>query len=486
MSRVKAPMRILLVRPPVPRATMGLKHIMVCEPLELEYVAAGLEGHEVEIVDLILERGLGRRLRRFRPDVVGTGAYIAGVNEAIKVCRAVKRWNPRCFTVVGGVHAALVPEDFSDAAVDCIVRCDGTSAMPELIEALESGRPLREVRGLALPRPDGSVESTGSRPYMPDPDSLPLPRRDLVARLGHRYHYLFHRPVATVKTAWGCRHRCRFCFTWRITDGTLFTRGPESVVDELSRIEAEEIYIVDDAFLEDPGRLSKIARLLRERGIRKKYLVFGRTDFIAEHEEIIAEWAALGLCAVLVGLEAATDGELASMGKTTSVDCNRRAVEVLRRHGVDVYASLIPRPDYTPADWKRLQDLVEECGLYYLNVSPLTPLPGTLIWDEWKDRIAVSRRAHGLWDLCHCVLPTRMPLKDYYRALLGVYARSILDPRRADRLALRPRPPFWSPASLRLWLGAARIMFQFLNAHRHHGPRHLERAMSRGPEAGRQ
>ena len=35
-------MRILLVRAPVPPHTIGLKHIMVCEPLELEYVAAGL------------------------------------------------------------------------------------------------------------------------------------------------------------------------------------------------------------------------------------------------------------------------------------------------------------------------------------------------------------------------------------------------------------------------------------------------------------
>ena len=88
-------MRIMLVRAPVPRHTIGLKHIMVCEPLELEYVAAGLAGHDVEIVDLILERGFERRLRRFRPDVLGTSSYITGVNEVIKLCRAAKRWDPR-------------------------------------------------------------------------------------------------------------------------------------------------------------------------------------------------------------------------------------------------------------------------------------------------------------------------------------------------------------------------------------------------------
>ena len=81
-------MRILLVRPPVPPHTMGLKHVMICEPLELEYVAAGIpEGHEVEIFDMIVEKDLPRRLRRFQPDVIGTSCYITGVNEVIKVCR---------------------------------------------------------------------------------------------------------------------------------------------------------------------------------------------------------------------------------------------------------------------------------------------------------------------------------------------------------------------------------------------------------------
>jgi radical SAM superfamily enzyme YgiQ (UPF0313 family) len=118
-------MRVLLVRPKVPPHTIGLKNIMICEPLELEYVAAGLTGHEVEIFDGIVERNLAGRLARFRPDVVGTSAYISGVNEAKRVCRVAKRWNPGCRTVVGGVHAAQVPEDFLDDAVDCIVLGDG-------------------------------------------------------------------------------------------------------------------------------------------------------------------------------------------------------------------------------------------------------------------------------------------------------------------------------------------------------------------------
>jgi hopanoid C-3 methylase len=473
---------ILLIRPPAPHHAMGLKHVMICEPLELEYVAAGLKGHRVEIFDMILERGLDRRLERFRPDVIGTSSYITGVNEVKKICRTVKRWDSRCVTIVGGVHASLVPEDFADPSVDCIVLGDGTSIMPELVDALEGGQSFDQIPGLVLPGSNGHWERTGEGPYMPPPDSLPFPRRDLVAHLRNRYYYLFHQPVAIMKTTWGCWYRCNFCFPWRVTQGLTYSRSPESIVDELEQIEADDIYIVDDVFLIQPNRLSRIAQLLRERNIRKKYLVYGRSDFIADHEEIIREWAALGLTAVILGLEATTDGELESMDKKCTVHANRRAMEVLRKYGIDTYGSLIPQPDYQPEDWARLRAFIEENGLYYVNISPLTPLPGTLIWSQYADQVTVSRAAHGLWDLSHCVLPTRMPLKKYYRSLLRVYAQTILDIRRANRLPLRTRPSVWSRKYLRLWAGAFKVMVQFLGAHRHHQPRQLTRAMDMGPQ----
>jgi radical SAM superfamily enzyme YgiQ (UPF0313 family) len=477
-------MRILLVRPPVPALTIGLKHVMCCEPLELEYAAAGLAGHEVRILDLLLERGLEERLRAWRPDVVGTGAYVTGVGEAKRVCRTAKALLPGCATVVGGVHAALAPEDFADPAVDAVALCDGTTQLPEIVAALAAGRPLDEVPGLALWR-GGRTVRTAPRPYLPvPPDDLPLPRRDLVRHLRHRYYYVFHQPLALVKTTWGCPYRCSFCVPWRVTGGEVFSRSPASIAAELEALDCEDVYVVDDLFLAHPARLAELARLLRARGIRKRYLVYGRADFIAANEPIVAEWAALGLSAVLVGLEAATDAELAALSKRTTVDQNRRAIEVLRRNGVDVYGSLAPRPDYGPEDWERLWRFVDETGLVYLNVSPLTPLPGTGLWEAEARHLTVPRRAHALFDLSHCLLPTRMPLRDYYRALLRTYARACLRPLRTRRLAVRPLPPVWSRRSLRLWWGAFQIWRQLRGAHRHHAPAALARALDPGPAPG--
>jgi len=288
-------MRILFVRPPVPPHTIGLKHIMICEPLELEYAAAGLKGHDLQIMDLIIEKGFTKRLKEFKPDVVATSCYITGVNEVIKICRETKLWNRNCFTVVGGTQASQVPEDFADPAVDCIVKGDGTSMMPEIIEAWENGRSLRNISGLAFPVGPGKVELTTGKAYMPKADDLPFPRRDLVAHLRHRYYYLQHQPVATMKTTWGCWYKCNFCYTWRITDGHPYSRSPESIVAELLQITSEDVYIVDDIFLISRTRLRKLADLIKENNIRKKYLVYARADFISENEDVIEEWAEIRL-----------------------------------------------------------------------------------------------------------------------------------------------------------------------------------------------
>lgn len=475
-------MKVLLIRPPVPKFTIGLKHIMICEPLELEYVAAGLKDHEVKIVDLILEKNLHKIFKYFDPDVIGTSSYITGVNEVIKICRMVKTWKPNCLTVVGGVQASLVPESFADPSVDIIVLGDGTTKMKEIVDNLSEKLPFQNISGLAIVIGKNKIQLTAKSNYMVDPDKLPFPRRDLLSHLHHKYYYLFHQPVTLMKTTWGCWYKCNFCFNWKVTDGIPYTRSPESIVSEIETIPTKDVYIVDDIFLINRKRLIQIADLIKNKNIKKKYLVYSRADFICENEDVIKIWSEIGLSAVIVGLEATTDPELEEMNKQCTVDYNRKAIQILKLNCIDTYASLIPLPSYTKKDWDRLLDFIFETGLYYINISPLTPMPGTDIWDQYKDKVIVSTKAYSLWDLSHTVLKTELSLKEFYKNLLRVYSRTILNIRRASKLSLRTRPPVLSLTYLRLILGAFRIAFQFIACHRHHLAKNMAKAEYEGPE----
>ena len=475
-------MKILLVRPPVPRHTIGLKHIMICEPLELEYIAGNLHDHEIMIFDHLVEKGFDRRFKKFAPDIVVSSCYKTGTNEVIKIFRKIKNWNKECITIAGGVHATLVPEDFADVATDIIGIGDGTFLLAEIIECIQKGHALMDIPGVAIPIGEGLLLKSENRPYMPQADTLPLPRRDLIAHLQDKYYYLMHQPVATMKTTWGCWYKCNFCFTWKITDGHPYSRSPESIVREIESIEADDIYIVDDIFLINKSRLRKIADLLKVKNIKKKYLVYARADFIAQNEEVIKEWSELGLRAVFIGLEATTDEELEGMNKECDAIYNRQAIEVLKKYNVDTYGSLIPGADYEKKDWDRLWQFIEDTGLYYVNISPHTPLPGASIWSMYKDQITIPEDAHGLFDLSHMVLPTKMNLKDYYRELLKLYSKTILNPRRAKQNTQRTLPSIWSMKYVRLIIGTLKIGKQFFRAHKHHSPREIALARYKGEE----
>jgi hopanoid C-3 methylase len=109
-------------------------------------------------------------------------------------------------------------------------------------------------------------------------------------------------------------------------------------------------------------------------------------------------------------------------------------------------------------------------------------MPGTEIWPDYKDKVTIPREAHGLWDLSHVLLPTKMPLKDYYRALLKLYAKTILNLSRAKKNTQRTLPSIWSWKYFRMLYGSLKIGKQFMQAHQHHSPKELVKAMYRGPE----
>ena len=76
-------MNILFFRPRPHKETIGLQNVMICEPLELEYLSSNIEalGHKTTIIDMIIEKKkISYFLKENNPQVVGLTGYIAHVN----------------------------------------------------------------------------------------------------------------------------------------------------------------------------------------------------------------------------------------------------------------------------------------------------------------------------------------------------------------------------------------------------------------------
>ncbi len=449
-------MKILLVRPRPDPETIGLQHVMLVEPLELEMLAAATPSRDVCVLaDMVLDHGdIDDHVRRHRPDVLAVTGYITNVPAMIAACQRAKTVDPRVTTVVGGVHVEVCPGDLDDPAVDLRVVRNAVTAWPALLDHVRD--PLRRP-----PLPPGVLragEAADEERLPPRDFATVVPDRTLTARHRHRYFYIFHDRVALLKTAAGCPYPCNFCFCRQITGGRYHPRPLGEVLDELRDIDEREIYIVDDDFLLQPERVAAFVDGVRARGIAKHYLLYGRADFIAAHPALMERFRDAGLRTVIVGFESFDDEELRAMDKGVDAATNREAMSLLRRLGIDCYATIILQPHWGPEHFAALRRTLAELGIHYVNLQPLTPLPGT---DHGvsDDDLVIPRSDFARWDLAHVtVRPERMSVAATYGHIIASYRSILYRPRVLMSYATYPPASLW-----RMISGNAHVYRQYLH-----------------------
>lgn len=415
-------MKILLIQPP--SADPMSDRIFLFEPLALEYLGAGLkeDGHQVELLDARLDSDILAAFRRFQPEVVGITGYTSQVNIVRRLACELKVVVPELLVVVGGHHATVQPEDFNIPEINVLVIGEGVFTLREIVDAFACGEAdYAAIAGIALPGPDG-LRFSSPRCYT-DLNALPFPDRSLTARHRTKYFSEWFKPLASVRTSLGCTARCNFCSLWSITGGKYLRRDPESVVEELRQVAEPNVFFCDDESMCDTRRMDRLADLIGATGIRKNYFLYARVDTIVKYPELFAKWAKIGLAQVFVGMEDYSDERLTAMHKGVNSAQQVEAVRILDDLGVMMYASYMVNPDYSHEDFRNLLAYVRRLKHKYATFTVMTPLPGTELHAENRPRLLSTRPE--LFDMMHALLPTRLPLAEFYEEMARLWTRAV-------------------------------------------------------------
>lgn len=416
-------MKILFIRPSPPEETIGLQHVMIVEPLELEILAAGVkEKHEVLIADLIVDKKSAKDyLDEFQPDVVCVTGYITHTYIMRKICTLAKNHESRAVTIVGGVHVEHQPETLDYPDVDYRVVRNAGIVFPKLINYLGKNAdfPHGVLRQNELP----------DEKKLPEYDFYsPLPDRSLTKKYHDKYFYVFHSKVALLKSSFGCPYQCNFCYCRTIAGNQYFERNLKKVISELKAIPQKEIYIIDDNFLFSKKRLEQFLELLKKENIRKKYLIYGRADFIVENEKLLQKFKEQGLRTIIVGFESFSNKELNSLSKNTTGEINAETMRILNKLKIDCYASIIAMPSWSKEDFDNITRKLISLKVRFLNIQPLTPLLKTDI-DFDENKLVIPRDDYPKWDLAHVVVQAeKMSVNDFYKNILRMYERVMFRP----------------------------------------------------------
>ena len=118
---------------------------------------------------------------------------------------------------------------------------------------------------------------------------------------------------------------------------------------------------------------------------------------------------------MFLGLEALDDEGLQRFRKRATSDGGLQALEVARRLGIAVAVNIIADPQWDEPQFdavRRWATSVPE--IVHLTVA--TPYPGTETWLSQAQQLAT--RDYRLFDIQHAVLPTRLPLEQFYQELV--------------------------------------------------------------------
>ncbi|MGA9521188.1 MAG: cobalamin-dependent protein [Myxococcaceae bacterium] len=317
---------------------------------------------------------------RGRFDLVAISSLSARIFDAYALADQLRELGLK--VVIGGLHASALPQEALNHA-DAVVQGEGERIWPELLSDYEEGRLRPIYSSLSEPRWAHRMEDAR------------VPRYDLLDI--ERYNRL------TLQTTRGCPLDCSFCGASRTISG--YKRKPLSQVRReleaiLSLWPRPFLELADDNTFVSREWSRELVTLLNEYDIRW----FTETDIrVADDERLLESLARSGCAELLIGLEAIDSRTLSEVdGQRFKARHAREYLERIRRiqsWGIAVNGCFVFGFDDQDASvFERTREFVEESGLCDVQITLLTPFPGTKLARTLKAEGRLLREVY--WDQC--------------------------------------------------------------------------------------
>ncbi len=182
-------------------------------------------------------------------------------------------------------------------------------------------------------------------------------------------------------------------------------------------IREQGVFIVDDvAFIQDRHGFA-IGEAMAKKGIKKEYLPRdARRRAVAQQGGVPVLEEARPRPTCSSASRRSTRRGSKKFRKRIPLGRNFEALEFARSLGIHVAINIIADPDW---DEERFAAIREWCMAVpeIVNISINTPYPGTESWLTEQRRL--SSDDYRLFDIQHAVMPTKLPLPDFYRELIN-------------------------------------------------------------------
>lgn len=383
------------------------------------------------MTDYISDDVLREIIANNQPDVVLATAITPMIYQSQKTLRIVKEVCSQTKTIMGGIHPTYMYNEVLHEApwIDYIIRGEGEEITVNLIKAIANSTDIRERRnilGIAFLE-EGTVVATDSHPPIADLNIL-TPDWSLLDWTKYIYTPLNVR-VAVPSYSRGCPFTCRFCSQWKFWRNYRSCKS-KRFVDEIETLVKDYqvgfFILADEEPTINKPKFMALCQELINRNLNVHWGINTRVTDILRDEEDLPFYRQAGLVHVSLGTEAAAQLKLNLFRKETTIEQNKKAVQLLKQNGILAEAQFIMGlANETKQTIEETYKMALDWNPDMVNWNMFTPWPFSELFEDLGDQVEV--RDYSQYNFVTPIMkPEAMEREDVLKGVLKNYARFYL------------------------------------------------------------
>ncbi len=379
--------KIALVNPNVQAATDS-------PPTGLAILASVLlrDGFEVEIVDFASGDRIDK-LTRFEPDVVGVTGTTQMMNYAYQIVDLCKHNN--IFTIIGGVHASLFPQEALPHA-DAVVVGEGEQVISDVCAnhrtGIVQGKPLMNLDDAPIP----AYHLLNMDYYNTLPSRVEMSFAMICPKTSR---------LGTMLTSRGCSNECLFCHNSFRTLPFRFN-STKRVMEEMKLLiddyHIDALFFVEDNYFANRKRLLEICTEMKKEKIDLAWGGNSRVNNI--DQTVLSTVRSIGCNQVTFGWESGSQRILDILNKHATVEQNVKSVQLCNENNINASGTvMVGNPTETDSDIAETAQFISTNNITGgIGVCLTTPYPGTGLWAWCESRGLLPRKIdYSVFDFHH-------------------------------------------------------------------------------------
>jgi radical SAM superfamily enzyme YgiQ (UPF0313 family) len=357
-------------------------------------------GYTTSILNENIIRRKIRKEELKEADILCVSCMTATVERGKKIAREYKKiretMNKESWTIIGGIHASMIPEDVVND-FDQVFVGEGEEKILDLL----SGKIRTKI-------------VHGDR--IKDLDTTPIPNFKLLKNWENMRSW----PVMTSR---GCPYDCTFCSVTAMFGQSYRVKSVKRIIEELKSYDHKWFFFVDDHFIIKKKRTYELLEAFKEEDLHLRWSCQVRTE-LGKDPALVNKMRAAGCRTVYVGFESINQKSLEEMNKRQTLADIERSIEVFRKSDINIHGMFMFGSDSDEKDiFKSTSAFCRKSGITTVQYMIMTPLPGTVLYKQLEKEGRLLHKKWEYFDAMHVVFqPKNLTTVELQKGMIECYS----------------------------------------------------------------